>query len=287
MRFRNENHRASMQLIQRASTPTRRNPFIAATLATSLISTAAMAQSANNEAPSPTRDEALTSNLALGIGFNTRQQPYTGVKRDNKVFPLVLWDTRWVKVAGNGLEVKLAKVALTDAQQLSAGLRLSYQRDGYKAGDSLTLSGMEDRKSGIWAGAGVTWTNPIGQVDAQWLADVSGHSKGQRMQIQAEHRFGWGSFGLTPKLQAQWSSSKVVDYYFGVRQQEALPTRPEYSASAATSLGAGLRLDYIAGAHHTVFVDLSETHLPNEIKQSPILDRSNTSQIAVGYLYRF
>jgi outer membrane protein len=265
----------------------RHGPAIAAMAVAAFTSATAAAQDASTDVLTATRAETQGSNLALGIGIASRQLPYTGVKRDNIPLPLVFWDSHWLKLDGTGLEVKLARASLSPEQRLSAGLRLTYQLDGYKASDSPALVGMEDRKSSIWGGVGVTWTNPIAQVNASWLADLSDHSRGQKLQIQAEHRFAWNNFGITPKLQAQWMDSKVVDYYFGVRQQEALPTRPAYVGTAATSIGAGVRLDYIVGMHHTLFVDLGATHLPNEIKRSPIVDRANPSQIALGYLYRF
>jgi len=264
--------------------------FLVAALAAGLASfavTSVRAQAALDETPAAGRTDAPGSDLALGLGFASRQRVYTGVKRDNKAIPLVFWDTRWVKVAGTGLEVKLGRADLSADQQLSGGLRLAYQRDGYDAGDSPALAGMEDRKASFWGGVGGTWSNPFAQVSAEWLADLSGHSRGQKLQAEVEHRFGLGRFALTPRLQAQWADSQVVDYYFGVRDAEALPNRPAYSPGAATSVGAGLRVDWLAGAHHALFLDVGATHVAGGISRSPIVDRSDSSQIALGYLYRF
>jgi outer membrane protein len=46
-------------------------------------------------------------------------------------------------------------------------------------------------------------------------------------------------------------------------------------------------MDYMFRPKQTVFVDVSATSLPEEIKSSPIVGRSSVSRVSVGYLYRF
>ncbi|UXH76916.1 MipA/OmpV family protein [Roseateles amylovorans] len=227
------------------------------------------------------------SGWALGLGVGLRQQPYAGAERKTNVLPLVYYENRWVRVAGGTADLKLLRHAFTPTQQLSAGLRLKYDMDGYEASDSPRLAGMDERKGGFWGGAGATWRNPIAQVSADWMADLSGNSKGQKLQLQVERRFALGGVGVTPRVAAQWLDKKYVDYYFGVRAHEALADRPVYLGKAATTLEGGLRMDYALSGRHQVFLDLSVTGLPNEIKDSPLVDRSSLSRVAVGYLYRF
>ena len=126
-----------------------------------------------------------------------------------------------------------------------------------------------------------------GRKSEKRLADLSGNSKGQKLQLQADRRFAWNGFSLTPRVQAQWLGKKYVDYYFGVRAAEATPSRAAYAGQAAMAIEAGLRMDYAVNSNHSVFLDLSATRLPGEIKLSPIVDRSSSSRVAVGYMYRF
>jgi outer membrane protein len=267
--------------------PNRLASALAGPLVLVLATASASGQAAGDETPSTAPDEAGASHWALGVGYASRQRPYMGAKRDNTVVPVVLWDSRWFRIAGNGVELKLADADLSPTQKLSGGLLVTYERDGYTASDSPFLAGMASRNSSLWGGAVLAWDNPVAKIEADWLADLSGNSKGQRLKLRAEHRFAWNRFGLTPKVEVQRLDSQFVDYYFGVAQQEALPNRPAYAGAAATTIGAGLRLDYAAGARHMIFLDVSDTRLPDEITRSPIVDRGATSQIAVGYVYRF
>ncbi|MET0208750.1 MAG: MipA/OmpV family protein, partial [Burkholderiaceae bacterium] len=239
----------------------------------------AWAQSSNGAAP--------YGGWSLGVGAVSSQQPYIGADSKTRVLPLVYFDSRWVRLAGTTADLKLLNHAFTPTQQVAAGLRLRYSGEGYEASDSPALAGMAERKDGFWGGVGATWRNPVAQVSAEWLTDLSGHSKGQKIQLQVDRRFGWNSFGLTPRVQAQWLDKDHVTYYYGVRAEEALPTRAAYAAKSAMTMEAGLRLDYSLATHHTMFLDLSATRLPDEIRDSPIVDRKTMSRVAVGYIYRF
>ena len=267
-----------------ASSRARRASFFLATvLACAGAALPARAQSgADGNAPS---NDA--SRRALGLGVVSRQLPYAGVERDNKAVPLLYFENRWLRVAGGNAELKLLHKTFTPTQTVSAGLRLKYEDEGYEAKDSTRLSGMEERKGGFWGGAAVAWRNPIAQLSAEWVADLSGNSKGQKLLLQVDRRIAWNGFSLTPRVQAQWLGKKYVDYYFGVRADEAGPDRMAYAGRSAMAIEAGLRMDYSVNSKHSVFLDLSATRLPDEIKLSPIVDRSSSSRVAAGYLYRF
>jgi len=252
-------------------------------LACAGVSLPSSAQSGEVGSPSATE----VSRWALGLGVASRQLPYAGVERDNTAVPLLYFENRWVRVAGANAELKLLHKAFTPTQAMTAGLRLKYEDEGYEAKDSTHLSGMEERKGGFWGGVVATWRSPIAQFSAEWVADISGNSKGQKLQLQVDRRFAWSNFSLTPRVQAKWLDKKYVDYYFGVRASEATLGRAAYAGQSAMAVEAGLRMDYTVNSKHSVFLDLSATRLPDEIKLSPIVDRGNSSRVAVGYMYRF
>lgn len=240
-----------------------------------------------SQASTESGSAAEPSHSALGLGVASRQFAYAGMERKTQVLPLLYFENRWVRVAGVNAELKLLRRGLGEGQDVTAGLRLRYDNEGFDASDSARLAGMDDRKGGFWGGAIATWRNPVAQISAEWVTELSGHSKGQKLLLQADHRFGWGGFGLTPRVQLQWLDRKYVDYYFGVRVQEATPDRAAYAGQAALAVETGLRLDYALTSRHSVFLDLSGTRLPNEVKLSPIVDRKTTTRAAFGYLYRF
>lgn len=220
----------------------------------------------------------------LGLGALTSQRPYAGVDNRNRALPLLYFENAWLRVIGPQAEFKAWR---SSGNALSLDARLRYEDSGYEAHDSSRLTGMDERKGGFWGGAVLSWQAGIARVSADWTADLSGHSKGQKLQLQVDRRFGLGAFAITPRVQAQRLDRKFVDYYFGVRAHEALAGRPQYAGKAATALELGVRVDYAIAPRHSAFFDIGTTRLPDEIRDSPIVDRSGVSRAVVGYLHRF
>lgn len=224
----------------------------------------------------------------LGVGAISEQDPYAGMDRENTPFPLLLIENRYISVFGPEIEFKLPSLAISDSQQLNFGIVAEYDGGGYEQGDAPILNGMSERESGFWAGANVAWENELFEVSAEWLTDVSGNSDGQRFDLGLERTWEFGEHVmLTPHVGASWQDDKNVDYYFGVRDSEVRFDRPAYSGESAVNIEAGVRGVYQFDQHHSVLIGVEVTSLADEIKDSPLVDRSTENAVLVGYLYTF
>ena len=271
------------------TSPTPPTPPVAATHAALLaLSLTALAAPAHAQVFGDVDPAAASgTQWGLGIGVASRQRPYADADRKNNVLPMLSVENRWFRLAGPAADVKLWRHAFGPGNSLEAGLRLKYEDEGYKAGDSPVLAGMDKRKGSFLGGGALTWKTPWIDLGAEWVADLSNESKGRKLGLQASHRLGWGVLGVTPRVKAQWLDKKYVDYYYGVRASEVTADRALYTGKSAMTTELGLRVDYAIARQHTVFIDASVTRLPDEIRQSPIVGRKDTSRLAVGYLYRF
>lgn len=230
-----------------------------------------------------------SSTFSLGIGVASTQKPYIGIDRDYKVIPLIQYENRYVRFQGMGLEVKLPSYVISDSQRLNFGIVGRFERfAGYEPDDSPALIGMSERKTGLWAGGRVEWKNSLANVAADWTHDVSGHSKGQKFNLGLNRTWRIGEhLMLTPRAVARWQDKKYVDYYYGVRANEARLGRAAYQGESSVSAEVGLHSMYRYDRHHSVFMDVGVTGLGSEIKDSPLVDRSTTNRVFVGYIYRF
>lgn len=222
------------------------------------------------------------SRWALGAAAGIERSPYTGYGNKTRALPLLMYNGRYVRLVGTTADLKLGS-----AGPVAFTLRAKYADDGYSSGDAPILNGMDKRKGGLWAGGSVQWRNPLADLSLEWLADASGNSHGQTVKVQAEHHFRTGSFNFTPYLGASWMSSNYVDYYFGVRQNEATAQRAAYQGSSTTNLAAGLRTDYRMTPSQSLFLDLRLTRYGSSITDSPLVDRSTSPSLRAGYLYHF
>lgn len=218
----------------------------------------------------------------LGVAGSVSQSPYAGDENRKRALPLLFVENDWLRIAGAGIDVKLPS-----AGPVTFDLRLAYSFDGYKNGDAPILDGMAQRKHSVMGGGVVTWHDPIADISFETLADVSGHSKGLTARLSAEHPFRFGALELRPRVAARWMDSNYVDYYYGVRADEATAVRPAYDAKAALNLETGVRASYAFAPHQMGFLDVGAQRLGNEIADSPLVGRRTLTSIGIGYLYRF
>ncbi|MCE8014204.1 MipA/OmpV family protein [Halomonas daqingensis] len=233
-------------------------------------------------------DAESSTTWALGLGVLSAQEPYAGIGRDNTALPLLQFENQYVHLFGPRIEFKLPSLDIGHSQQLNFGIVGQYDGSGYEEGDAPILNAMEKRRSGFWAGGVVEWSTSFIDVSAEWLADVSGNSNGQIASLGLERTWRFGNHVLfTPHVGASWQDEKTVDYYFGVRENEARLDRPAYVGEAGVNIEAGVRGVYMFDRHHSVLVGGGVTSLADEIKDSPLVDRSTVNSVYLGYMYRF
>lgn len=233
-------------------------------------------------------DDDGSTSWALGLGVMSEQEPYTDIDRENTPVPLLEVENRYIHLFGPQIEFKLPSVDINDSQALNFGIVAEYDESGYEEGDADILDDMSDRDGGLWAGAKMEWESELFEVSAEWLADATGDSNGQRFNLGLERTWQFGEHVmLTPRLGATWHDDKYIDYYFGVRDSEARIGRPAYSGESGVSTELGVRGVYQFNSRHSVLMDAEVTSLPDEIKDSPLVDRSTTNAVFVGYIYSF
>ncbi|QWP75272.1 MipA/OmpV family protein [Lysobacter sp. K5869] len=222
------------------------------------------------------------STWAIGLGATLIQRPYRDIDDELKAVPLISYESSRWSLAGSRFDFKVNR-----SEELSFRLRARYALDGYDANDSPFLRGMHDRDDSAWVGGAVAWRLPWVDLSAEYLADAMGNSKGSRALLQAQHRFAFGRFGLTPRLGAEWVDKKYVTYYYGVLPEEVTPSRAAYEGKATVNFETGVRADYTIGRKHTVFLDVGMIKFGDSIKDSPLVDGSDQVRTSIGYAYRF
>lgn len=257
------------------------NPTVLRSLVLSAFALAAAplvwAQPAADQSPPP------PAGWGLGIGAGWERPVYTGAENKTRVIPLISFENEYVRVLGLGAELKLGS-----AGPVSFGIRARYALgEGYESDDAAILNGMEERKPSFWLGGAVQWRTDYAKLTAEVSGDASSHSKGTEARLGVEHDFRFGRLMLTPRAVAVWRDAKYVDYYYGVRPEEATAVRAAYEGRATTNAELGLRTFYGLSPRDGVFVDLSATAVGSGIKDSPLVDRHVLPAVRLGYLYRF
>ncbi|SFT58106.1 outer membrane protein [Kosakonia arachidis] len=223
----------------------------------------------------------------LGVGVVSTQKPYAGIDREYTPLPVLHIENRYFRLLGTTAEVKLPAWQWSETQQLNVGLIARYDGSGYTSDDADILQGMARRKGGVWAGVKVAWQNPLVNIFTDWSHDISDNSHGQRVRLGAERSWKWRGVTLTPRIVANRYDSDYVNYYYGVHSDEARAWRPAWQGDAALNTEIGLNGRWQFSTHQVLMVDVQTTLLASEIKESPLVDRSNENQFFLSYLYYF
>jgi outer membrane protein len=171
--------------------------------------------------------------LILGAGASYKAETYRGYKESKQwgAIPLVVWEDERFFVRG----VTAGWKAINNEHWEVAAV-LEYRDEGYDSSDADILAGMDDRDPGVDAGAQVSWKNGPWGLRGTVVADVSGASDGAeaRGEFSYTHVSENRRWIVRPSAALVYQNDNLVDYYYGVKQSEAIPVaRPAYEADDA------------------------------------------------------
>ena len=207
-----------------------------------------------------------------------RDAPYRGLDEDVLVVPLVRFEGERAYLRG----LRGGIVAVREGG-FEFGPFLQVRGDGYDAGDSGFLAGMDDRRFSLDAGIAASWRRErFGQVELSAATDVLDRSGGHELEAAYTALFRAGGFTFVPQLSLKWQSDDLVDYYYGVRAGEATAWRPAYRADAATTPELSLLATRRFGPHWTLYARVGHAWLPDGIADSPIVADDSRTTVMVG-----
>lgn len=223
-----------------------------------VASMAAMAQP-----PDPNKPQ-----FALGLAVISSPEPYEGADDDVLVVPAISFAYKRFYFRGITTGFRLFESGGFQAD-LIARARLA----GYDEDDSPFLAGMESRGKSVDGGFALTWENQRFGLRLTPVTDLLDRSGGQEVSLDAFLPLRRGPFRLEPSVGVVWQSASFVDYYAGVRTEEARPGRPAYRGEDAFNLTAGV-FAFAPVTRKLVFQGFVKTErLDGAIKDSPIVDR--------------
>lgn len=160
-------------------------------------------------------------------------------------------------------------------------------RFGFRASDGARLAGMAARRQSIELGPSLEWETPLVSVNLAWVGDVSGASRGTALRAAAYRQvLDTGRWDLGAYVGVDRAGAKVVNYYFGVRADEATGARPAYQPGAATHWTLGLSAAYKLDERHAILFGLQGTRLGAAAGSSPIAETRNAAVAYAGLGWR-
>jgi outer membrane protein len=220
--------------------------------------------------------------FSVGPGVVVSGKPYKGVDPETHVFPFVMYQARDFYFRGPRIGYKIyAK------DRLSVDALASWRFDGYESDDSSYLDGMDDRRMTLELGTDIIYRDNFGFTSFSILNDVLGRHNGQVLSVSYGKNFRREVLTFTPSLGLEWQSKRFVDYYYGVRAEEARVSRPAYDPSNALNPFLSLRLSYQLKEQWSLYGNFRYDWLDGEISESSIVEQSYKASWMFGLIYSF
>jgi outer membrane protein len=222
-------------------------------------------------------EESSKLRWGVGAGFVTSPRPYAGAK--SQTFPIPVVQIQYERWFLQGIR---GGYELFSAPRLRVSAFAQARFQGLEPDDSPFLDGMEARKKSLDGGLEILYRGrPLG-FRAAASTDVLGRSKGQEVSAQAITGAPIGKkllvlAGFGPR----WETGRRVDYYYGVRPEEATSLRPAYSGEATLSWDLGISAIYRPARRWSLFALLNRTSFGDGIRQSPTVERDSVSSFVL------
>jgi len=219
---------------------------------------------------------AGSTRWSLGGGLIAAPRPYVGA--DAKIQPIPIaefYSGRWFV---QGIR---AGYRFVDTEAVDFDARVRFKFSGLEPDDSPFLEGMAERRETVEAGLGLDWAFAQAlsgelELELRAFADILGRSNGFESSIGLGWRkvSGPGRVIFIPAVGMLYQNADQVDYYYGVRPEEARPWRPAYPGASVFNPRASALFVYRVTRRWSLTTLVSVDFFDSEITSSPIVDQS-------------
>lgn len=221
--------------------------------------------------------------FALGVAVITSPEPYEGAEADVLTVPAVSFSYKRFYFRGI-----TAGYRLWEAGGFRADVIARARFGGYDESDSPALAGMASRRKSADGGLELRWEKErrIG-VRLTPTTDLLGRSHGRQVSLDVYSPWRFGPARLDFGVGAEWLSSDLVGYYYGVRPEEARPGRPAYEGESALNPTAGVFLFTPVSRRLLLQSFVRYERLDSAIEDSPIVDGDGALTAFAALSYAF
>jgi len=221
----------------------------------------------------------------VGAGLFNYKKVVGDEGRRNIVLPIVLMtykDRAYWSLGGGGVWLLQSEDRLL---KFGVGVKA---RLGWRPDDDALLEGMSARRTSLDGSVNAMWKASLATVSMHYYTDIGNVSHGKAATMRLSHNL-WANarLRLTPSVGVEWQNARLVDYYYGVRPDEATATRPVYAGHDTLNFNAGLAGAYWLGREWSLLGGVYATHYGDGIGDSPIVQHRGSGLAYFGAGWRF
>lgn len=218
-----------------------------------------------------------------GFGFGYSESIYKGKGEDFTFIPAIGYIGEKLTVAG-----PFASYQLYEESAISAEMKAAVRFDGYESEDSDSLRGMDDRDKSVDGGFSLGYQpKEIARLELEYMHDLLSKHKGSETRARISRQFNRAPFFFIPEFSVSYLDNDLVDYYYGVKAQEATPTRAFYEGKGTFNYQASFNISTPIFLGGFTRIDFGYTWFGDEITDSPIVDKKESYNVRFGYTRYF
>ena len=243
-----------------------------------LVTNILIAAESNDQNRGELRDRVEPKGWLYGFGLGINGEIYKGY--DRRVIPLPLIGYRGDKLLVLG---PFANYELFEAGNFDFTINVAPRFAGFDEGDSIFFTGMEKRKSTLDMGLGLVYENDNWKFQSKVLYDILGRSDGYEVTAQVGKVFRTGPVFIEPTVGVSYMDDNLVDYYYGVRDNEANAIRPAYQGKDVlnTTLGISFATPILFGGFTRAGIEY--TWFDSGITDSPLVNDDSSLGVFIAY----
>lgn len=215
-----------------------------------------------------TAQQATPQGFLYGVGIGVNQQIYRGYSSRTIPLPILGYHGEKLSVYGPFISYKLLKVG-----NVSFSAKLAPRFAGFGESDSTVFTGMAKRKDSVDGGIGVQLRQHDWLLEADTVFDLLGNSNGRESKLTVGYSYIVTVVMIEPKFSISYSDSKLVNYYYGVKPDEATAQRTAYNAGSAVNFSAGFSLSTPILFGGLTRLGIEHHWYGSNISDSPLTDR--------------
>ncbi|HEY3859017.1 MAG TPA: MipA/OmpV family protein [Gammaproteobacteria bacterium] len=220
------------------------------------------------------------SGWIFGAGVAVTNPGYVGYSRQITPLPLIFYHYgRWFFAGFSG------GYLLSNGDHYRLALVLQPTLNRLSSNDSTQLAGIQSRQWSLAGGANLETFGDWGHLNVGVFHDLLDRNNGSSASLGYRFPFHAGDWTLSPGIGLRWQSANLTNYYYGVSDVEARPGRPAYSPGSDTSPYVSFGVATRISEHWQFRGDLSYQRFGSAIHDSPIVDRSGSATIFIGFIY--
>lgn len=222
------------------------------------------------------RADVLPSRWSVGLAAGLRTGLYAGEDRHSRVLPFAGYEGERFYWRGIDLGYHLVKTERFVLDGFIAGRLDAMDADDFGARElarrGIDRRQLEDRDDSADAGVAASWRGAAGELKLDLRADITDTSGGYEADLSYRYPTQAGGFLLTPRIGLLAQSADLADYYYGTLDEEIARGVVRYRPGSSVTAYIGLTLARRFGPHWRAMADLGYQRLPDEIRDSPLVD---------------